>query len=74
MIVDETNIDIDDEEVYIWIVVDCKTLEALAIRVSLRRSSLGALLFLEDVLTRCRGRPLMRADCGARGTTDRWIW
>ena len=62
--VDETKIDIDGEKVYIWAAVDCETLEVLAVEVSPGRSSLDALLFLEDVLERCRGRPLVRADRG----------
>ena len=62
--VDETNIEIDGKEVYVWAAVDCETLEVLAVEVSPGRSSLDALLFLEDVLERCRGRPLMRADRG----------
>ena len=62
--VDETKLDIDGEEVYVWMAVDCETLEVLAVEVSPGRSSLDALLFLEDVLERCRGRPLVRADRG----------
>ena len=56
--VDETTIDVDGEEVYVWAAVDCETFEVLAVGVSPGRSSLDALLFLEDVLERCRGRPL----------------
>ena len=61
---DETKIDINGEEVYVWAAVDCETLEVLAVEVSSRRSSLDTLLFLEDVLQRCCGRPLVRADRG----------
>jgi len=66
--VDETKIDIDGHEMYVWAAVDCETLEVLAVEVSPGRSSLDALLFLEDVLAYCRGRPLVRA-AAARGTT-----
>ena len=62
--VDKTKLDIDGEEVYVWAAVDCETLEVLAVEVSPGRSSLDALLVLEDVLERCRGRPLVRADRG----------
>ena len=62
--VDETKVEIDGDEHYIWAAVDCETLEVLAVEVSPGRSSLDALLFLKDVLTRCRGRPLVRADRG----------
>lgn len=50
MAVDESNI--DGEEVYIWAAVDCEILEVLAVAVPSERSSLDALLFLEDVLDR----------------------
>ena len=63
MAVDETKIDIDSEEVYVWAAVDCETLEVL-VEVSPGWSSLDTLLFLEDVRQRCRGRPLVRADRG----------
>ena len=62
--VDETKIEIDGEQHYVWAAVDCETLEVLAVDVSPGRSSLDALLFLRDVLKRCRGRPLVRADRG----------
>jgi putative transposase len=62
--VDETKIEIDSEEVFVWAAVDCETLEVLAVEVSLGRSSLDALLFLKEVLQQCRGRPLVRADRG----------
>jgi len=67
--VNETKIDTDGEEVYIWAAVDCETLEVLAVEVSPGRSSLDALLFLEDVLERCRGRP---APAGDRGPWYDW--
>jgi putative transposase len=60
--VNESKIEIDGEQHYVWAAVDCETLEVLAIEVSPGRSSLDALLFLKDVLERCRGRPLVRAD------------
>jgi putative transposase len=41
----------------------------LHVDVSPSRSSLDALLFLKEVLKRCRGRPLGRAD---RGPWDDW--
>ena len=46
--VDETNIEIDGKEVYVWAAVDCETLEVLAVEVSPGRSSLDALLFLKE--------------------------
>ena len=64
MTVDETKRDIDGEEMYVWAAVDFETLEVLAVEVSPGRSSLDALLVREDVLERCRGRPLVRADRG----------
>ena len=64
MTVDETKIDIDGHEMCVWATVDCETFEVLAVEVSPGRSSLDALLFLKNVLERCRGRPLVRADRG----------
>ena len=40
------------------VAVDCETLEMQGVEVSPGPSSLGALLFLKDVLEQCRGRPL----------------
>ncbi|WP_281194372.1 DDE-type integrase/transposase/recombinase [Halorubrum sp. F4] len=62
--VDETKVEIDGDEHYVWAAVDCEMLEVLAVEVTPGRSSLDALLFLKDVLERCRGRPLVRADRG----------
>ena len=52
MALDETNIDIDDEEIYVGTAVDCETLEMLAVEVLLGRSNIDASLFLDDVLER----------------------
>ena len=62
--VDETEIEVDGEDLYVWAAVDCDTLEVLYVDFSPNRSSLNALLFLKEVLTACRGRPLVRADRG----------
>lgn len=62
--VDETKIEIDGEEIYAWVAVDCDMLEVLAMNVSPSRSSLDALLFPKYVLERCCGRPQVRANCG----------
>ena len=43
--VDETKIEIDGTEHYVWVAVGCGTLEALGFEVSSGRSSLDALLF-----------------------------
>jgi len=64
--VDETKLDIDGEEVYVWAAVDCESLEVLAVEVSPGRSSLDALLFLKNVLERCCGRPA-RVVCAKYG-------
>ena len=40
------------------------TIEVLAVEVSPGRLCLDALLFLTEVLERCRGRPLVRTDHG----------
>jgi putative transposase len=67
--VDETKIEIDGEEVYVWAAVDCDTLEVLSVDVSSGRSGLDALLFLKEVMKRCRGGPRVRA---ARGPGFGW--
>ncbi|WP_158294486.1 DDE-type integrase/transposase/recombinase [Halorubrum sp. GN11GM_10-3_MGM] len=62
--VDKAKTSIDGDEHYVWAAVDCETLGVLAVEVSTGRSSLDAFCFLKDVLERCRGRPLVRADRG----------
>jgi putative transposase len=62
--VDETKVEVDGTEVFVWAAVDCETLEVLHVDVTPGRSSLDALLFLREVLEQCRGRPLLRADRG----------
>ena len=62
--VDETKLDIEDEEVYVWAAVDVDTFEVLHIEVSPGRSSLDALLFLRETLKYCRGQPVVLADRG----------
>lgn len=68
--VDETKVEVDGEEVYVWAAVDCETLEVLHVDVSPGQSSLDALLFLKDVLKPCRGRPAPAGDRGP-GTIGR---
>jgi len=60
--VDETKIEIDGTDHYVWAAVDYETLELIAFEVFPGRSSLGALLILKHILERCHGRPLVRAD------------
>ena len=62
--VDETKLDIEEQEVYVWAAVDVDTFEILHVEVSLGRSSLDALLFLREVLEHCRGRSLILTDRG----------
>jgi putative transposase len=53
--VDETKLDIEDDEVYVWIAVDVEMFETLHIEVSPRRSNLDALLVLREALQYCSG-------------------
>ena len=62
--VDETKIAINGEERYVWAAIDTDTFEAVHVEVSAGRSSLDALLFLKEVLKRCRGQPLIKVDRG----------
>lgn len=60
--VDETKLDIADEEAYVYAAVDVETFEVIHVEVSPGRSRLDALLFLEKVLNYCRGRPVVLTD------------
>ena len=62
--VDETKLEIEDEEVYVWAAVDVDTFEVLHVDVSPGRLSLDALLFLKEALKYCRGQPVVLADRG----------
>jgi putative transposase len=62
VVVDETKVEVDGTKVFVWAAVDCETLEVLHVDVTPGSSSLDALLFIREVLRRCRGRPLLRAD------------
>jgi len=55
---------IDGEQVYVWAAVDVETFEIVHVDVSPGRSSLDALLFLRTVMSRCRGKPLVKVDRG----------
>ena len=70
--VDETKLEIEDEEVYVWAAVDVDTFELLHVDVSPGRSSLDALLFLTEVLKYCRGHRLCWLTA-ASGTTGHSI-
>ena len=67
--VDETNLDIEDEEDSVWAAVDGDTFDVLHIEGSPGRPSLDALLFFTEVLIYCRGQPVVLAD---RGDWDDW--
>jgi putative transposase len=62
--VDETKVEVNSAEVFVWAAVDCETLKVLYVDITPGHSSLDALLFLRKVLQRCRCRPLLRADRG----------
>ena len=53
--IDETKLKIEESEVYVWGAVDVETFEVIHIEVSPGRSDLDALLFVKQVLKRCRG-------------------
>ena len=48
--VDETKIETDGTEHYVWAAVGCETFEVFAVEISPGRSSLDALLFLKQAL------------------------
>lgn len=62
--VNETKVEIDGDEHYVWGAVDCDTPEVIAVEVSHGRTSLDTPLILKEVLERCRDRPLVRVDRG----------
>jgi len=63
--VDETIIEIDGKEYYLWAAVDCETLEVLSVDISSGRSNLVALLILKAVLNACCGWPGLATDRGS---------
>ena len=60
--IDETKLKVEETEVYVWAVVDVETFEIIYIEVSLDPSDLDALLFIKQVLRRCRGEPVVLVD------------
>ncbi|MFB6255091.1 MAG: DDE-type integrase/transposase/recombinase [Halobacteriaceae archaeon] len=62
VVVDETKLEVDGEEVYVLVAIDVDTFEVVHVEVSAGRSSLDALTFLQAVLKRCRGRPVIKTD------------
>jgi transposase-like protein len=57
--VDETKLKTEETEVYVWAAVDVETFEIIHIEVSPGRPDLNALLFIKEVLRRCRGDPVI---------------
>ena len=62
--IDETKLKVEETEVYVWAAVDVETFEVIHIEVSPGRSELDALLFVKQVLKRCRGEPVVLVDRG----------
>jgi len=62
--VDETKLKRSGEQLYIWAAMDVEAKEILALHVSWTRSSLDALLFLQDALKLCTNKPLVLVDKG----------
>jgi transposase-like protein len=51
--IDETKLNVEETEVYVWAAVDVETFEVVHIEVSPGRSDLDALMFVKHVLERC---------------------
>lgn len=68
--IDETKLTVEETEVSVWAAVDVDTFENTHIEVSPGRSDLNALLFIKQVLERCRGEPMILLIV-VRGTTGR---
>lgn len=62
--IDETNVKADNYQVYVWAAVDVDTFEIIHIEASPGRSDLDLLLFIKQVMKRCRGQPVLLVDCG----------
>ena len=62
--VDETKLKLIGEQFYLWAAVDVDTHEVLAFKASWQRSSLDALIFMEEVLKLCSNKPLILVDKG----------
>lgn len=62
--INETKLKVEETEVYVWAAVDVETFEVIHIEVSPGRSDLDALLFVKQVLKRCRGDPVVLVDRG----------
>ena len=62
--VDETKLRVKGKYVYVWVAMDIKTREVIAVRVSLSRSSLEAYFFLSNVRRRCLNRARLITDKG----------
>jgi len=62
--VDETKVNVENDEVYVWAAVDVDTFEVVHIEVSPGRSDFDALLFIKQVLKRCRGQPVIVVNRG----------
>jgi len=62
--IDETKLKVEETEVYVWAAVDVDTFEVIHIEVSPGRSDLDALLFVKQVLKRCRSEPVVLVDRG----------
>jgi putative transposase len=56
---DETKLKVEETEIYFWARVGVETFEVIHIEVSPSRSDLDALLFIKQVLKRCRGEPVV---------------
>ncbi|WP_373675562.1 DDE-type integrase/transposase/recombinase [Halopenitus sp. H-Gu1] len=62
--IDETKPKVEETEVYVWAAIDVDTFDIIHIEDSPGRSDLDALLFIKQVLKRCRGDPVVLVDRG----------
>ena len=60
--IDEIKLKVEETEVYVWAAVDVETVEVIHIEVSPGRPDPDALLFVKQVLKRCRGEPVVLVD------------
>ena len=60
-----TKVALEDQEVYVWPTINCRTFEMIHVKVSPRCFDLDALLFMRTVLERARGDPVIILDRGS---------
>ncbi len=63
--VDETKLKLAGKQVFVWSAIDVERYEVIALKASVTRGELDAILFLKEILQYCAGeRPIILVDHG----------